>query len=340
VNVRRGARQRIEPVDLRLDSNEGPAPARGVVKALARIDPEVLRRYPRAAALEAGLARRFSLAPAQVLVTAGADEALDRICRTFLARREIVLPVPTFEMLEKYALACGAKVREVPWVRGGFPRAHVLRATSARTAAIAVVSPNNPTGLVASAADLRALSRARPGALLIVDLAYAEFADEDLTAAALALPNALVTRTFSKAYGLAGLRVGYVLGPERLVSRLRAGSPFPVSGPSLALAAARLNEGDRDVRANVRRVRREGERLVATLRRLGARAERSQANFVLGRVRDAASVRDGLARLGIAVRGWPGRRHLEDALRITLPGDPRAFARLQRALATVLSKGG
>lgn len=326
-------------VDLRLDSNEGVAPDAGLLEVLCDAGAAVLREYPAAGELEKRLAERLGVEPARVLVTAGADEGLDRACRAFLAPgRDLIVPVPTFEMLERYARLAGAGVVTVPWPAGAYPRAAVLGAITPQTAAIAVVSPNNPTGAVASAADLEALSAAAPRALLIVDAAYTEFADEDLTPVALRLPNAIVVRSLSKAWGLAGLRVGYAAGPPRLIDALRAaGSPYSVSGPSIALAAAWLERASGEVRRFVARVRDDRRALSRLLRELGAEPLSSQANFVLARFRDSAWVGDGLAGLGIAVRALPGRSELDGLLRITCPGNAASFERLTAALRTVLA---
>ena len=333
------------PIDLPLNGNEGVAPPRALLTALAAADPELLRRYPSAAPLEAALARRFGLDPAAVLVTAGGDDGLDRAFRAFLGPgREVVLPTPTFVMLPKYARLVGATARAVPWPGGPFPTDAVLAAVGPATAAMCVVSPNNPTGAVATADDLRRLAAAAPDALLIVDLAYGEMADDDLTAAALALPNALVFRTFSKAWGLAGARLGYVLGPPALVAWTRAaGNPYAVSGPSVALGLARLAAGDADVAAYVATVRAERALLAERLRELGASAPDSQANFVLARFAAHATahwVHDALAGLGIAVRLFGADPpELRGALRITCPGDAAALDRLLHGLTAALQPG-
>lgn len=322
-------------IDLNLAKNEGSLPS---AKLLRTLTPDVLRAYPDNAALEAALAQAFGLTPRQVLITAGADEALDRICRAYLPGRELLVATPTFVMLPRYAALAGGTQVEVPWLNGPFPRAELLAQVSAQTGVVAVVSPNNPTGLAASADDLRALSAAAPHALLLVDAAYAEFG-EDLTSVALTLPNAVVTRTFSKAWGLAGLRVGYTLGPPELIDVLRrAGSPFPVSGPSLALAGAALRDPARRD-AYVAQVRRERTALAALARDLGAEAQPGQGNFVLIRGVDASATTDGFARQGIAIRRFPDVPGLEAAVRITCPGDPAVFARVEQALRAALGQG-
>ncbi len=324
-------------IDLHLEGNEGVAPPADLLGLAVQLGPEVVRRYPSTRELEALLAARFGVDAAQVIVTGGGDDALARACVATLGPdREFVLPVPTFEMLERYAQLVGATAVCVAWPSGPYPTDAVMRAIGPRTGAVAVVTPNNPTGAVASAADLPRLSAAAPHALLIVDLAYGEFADEDLTPAALALPNAIVVRTFSKAWGLAGLRVGYAIGPRELIGWLRAaGSPYPTSGLSLALAARRLETGGEQMGAFVQRVRSERAELHERLRKLGADALSSQGNFVLVRFRAAQRVCDELAAAGIAVRGFPNRPGLENSVRITCPGQPAAFARLCAALEAV-----
>jgi histidinol-phosphate aminotransferase len=337
VKAYRVPRPRVTPA-LRLDGNEGAAPPAELLEALRVEGTRLLQRYPDAGPLEALLARRIELEPERVLVTAGADDALERACRAVLAPgRSMVLPVPTFEMMGRYARATGAEVREVPWPDGPYPTQAVLQAVTPDTAAVVVCSPNNPTGAVATRDDLLALSRGAPHALLIVDLAYVEFADQDLTATVLALPNALAVRTLSKAWGLAGLRVGYALGPAEVISWLRsAGHPYAVSGPSLTLAAERLRGGEAQVAAFVASARHARGRLAACLAESGARPLDSQGNFVLARVADARFTWEALAALGVAVRAFPGVPGLEDALRVACPESEADLARALEALRVAL----
>lgn len=337
-----GVPRPLTPTDLALDGNEGPAPPAALLAELAHRDPALLRDYPRAAhrALEAQIAARRGLDPARVLVTAGGDDALDRACRSVLGPgRTLLFPSPSFEMLARYARLTGAEVREIPWPEGPYPTQRVLAAVDERTGMIAVVSPNNPTGAVARAEDLRRLCERAPHALVLLDLAYAEFAEQDaLEPIALSLPNALVVRTLSKAYGLAGLRVGYALGPERVIAWMRAaGAPYPVAGPSLALAGAWLERAGPALERHVAHVRRARTRLASLLERLGSRPLPSQANFVLAHFAHARWVHEALAGLGIAVRRFPGRAGLEHALRISIPASEDEQRRLEAALTTVLA---
>lgn len=324
------------PTDLRLDANEGPRPALGY--GALNLDPEELRLYPDTETLEKELAAGFDLAPERVLVTAGIDDAIDRLCRAWLAGgRELLLPVPTFEMFARHALRAGGNLRPLNWAGGRFPVDEVIAAANPATAAVALVTPNNPTGAVIGREELERLRRALPGVLMILDLAYVEFADEDPTVWALNQPDTIVLRTFSKAWGLAGARVGYVLADAPRIETLRAwGQPYAVPGPSLALARSALRDGRGRLAAGVARVRRERERLRELLNRRGLVTWESQANFVLARTEKAEFLARGLAALGIAVRSWPDDAARQGWLRITCPGDEDAFRRLEEALFTLL----
>ena len=327
------------PTDLKLDSNEGAAPPPELLRVLAEAGPELMNRYVRARELEAELAAYHGVRPEQVLVTAGGDDAIDRSCRVFVQPdREVVLPVPTFEMAAVFARLSGGRIVRVPWAKSDFPIEEVMAAATERTGMIVAISPNNPTGGVVAADDLRRLSEAAPQALLLVDLAYADFADADLRKTVFALPNAIAVFTFSKAWGLAGLRVGYAIGPEDLIGLLRvAGGPYPVSSLSLTLAKQWLRGGREAVAAAVSRVRDERAELTADLARWGARPLPSQGNFVFAHCADPLWARDALAGLGVAVRWIPPDGDFPAGLRITCPSNETGFRRLQAALHAVLA---
>jgi histidinol-phosphate aminotransferase len=322
---------------LLLDRNEGPAPSPAVLRALRRITPTDLHRYPDAGAVEALVAERLGVSPERVLVTAGADDVIDRCCRAALVPgRTLVYPAPAFQMLERYALLAGGELKPVAWPTGRFPLEAFLDALDDATGLAAIVSPNNPTGAVVSADEFARVARAT-GALVLLDHAYVEYADQDLTDAALAFDNVAVARTLSKAWGLAGCRVGYAVASPAVIRRLRAaGAPYPVAAPSLAAAAERLTTGGKEVAAHVARVRRERTELTELLRRYDAGATPSQASFVLARLgARAAFVRDALGALGVLLRDFSSRPDLDGALRVSLPGKENDFARLVEALRVV-----
>lgn len=323
------------PVRLWLDANEGPS-ANARRFASAPGDAETLRRYPDDQPLRAALAARFGVAFDQVALGAGADELLDRVCRAYLCPgRALVAPAPCFAMLPRYGQLAGAELRFVPWPRGAFPREAVLAAASSSPAVVFLTSPNNPTGLSIPTTELLATVDALAAQLVVVDLAYGEFLADDPTLALLQRPHTLVLRTFSKGYGLAGLRVGYALGDARRIAPLLAtGSPYPNAGPALAMARLALQLGP-DLEA-IAAVVHERRILAEALAERGLEVLPSDANFVFARAADpasAAAFAKTLQHAGIAIRTFPDAGpDLGSALRITCPADPQDFASLLAAL--------
>lgn len=305
-----------------------------------------LTRYPDARPLAAKIAARFGVAAHQVLVTAGADEALERTCRAALAPgRNAIVTDPTFEMLPRYVALAGGALRQVAWPGGVLPVDRMIAAAGPGTSLVAIVTPNNPTGAVASLDDIRRVHDALPAALILLDFAYAEFADEDLTVEVLKLDRVVVARTLSKAWGMPGIRVGYAMGQAPTIATMRAvGGPFPVATASLAVAEAVFDGGEPARDATVARVKANRARLEAILAEPGEVPARSQGNFVCISGPRARWIRDGLAGFGIAARLLAAPRETAAAgadavvrLRITVPSDDAAFARLEAAVRTVLT---
>ena len=317
---------------LGLDHNERLFPAPDLVPLLGRVPATALTRYPEAKGLERSVARRWGLGADRVLVTGGADDAIDRICRRYVAGgRELVTVAPTFEMIPTFARLAGGRILEIPSLDDPAPLEPMLDRLRDRTGLVSVISPHNPTGRVVPPSRMLEIAEQLPdGAMLLADLAYVEFADRDPTAALLGRDNILVVRTLSKAWGLAGLRVGYVLGSRAAIAALRAsGPPFPLAGPSIWLAERALELGDRVTAHYVAAVRSERARLRVALREWGARPFASEANFVLASTERAAALQRRFRRAGIAVRRFPNRPQL---IRITLPGDEETFERLLAVL--------
>ncbi len=326
------------PIRLQLDRNEGKPPPEWNHWAAAAADEALLRRYPVSTELAARLAQRHGVSPQQVLVTSGGDESLQRICLALLdAGAQLLLPSPTFEMIAKYAALAGAEIVEIPWGPQGYPLEDILDRLTPQTRLIAVVSPNNPTGATVGAAEFRRLVEAVPHVWVLVDAAYAEFADEDLTGIALQYPNTIVVRTFSKAWGLAGLRVGYSLAQSTTIEFLRrAGGPYPVATVAHSIVCSALAQYPTADLPYVRRAIEERSALTALLRRFGLRVEESSGNFVYLRTPDAERIYCELQQRGIAVRWFPVDRGGVAALRISCPGAAEEFVELCSALEAIL----
>jgi histidinol-phosphate aminotransferase len=223
---------------LRLDFNENTlACSPKVREALGRISTGDLTRYPQREPVEAIMARYLGLAADQVALTNGVDEAIHVLFEAFLeAGDELLLPVPTYTMYEVYASATAARVVPVQAADDlQFPYERLLAAITPHTKIIAIANPNSPSGTVATRAQLMEIARRAPQAVLLVDEAYFHFYGETVIDLIATVPNLIVARTFSKAYGLAGLRLGLLAGSVKLMQWIRRVlSPYSVNLLALA----------------------------------------------------------------------------------------------------------
>jgi len=310
---------------LRLDFNEstvGCSPR--VLARLRSLDAELLARYPEREPVEKEVAGFLGLDPAQVLLTNGVDEAIHLLCSTYLnPGDEALIVVPTFAMYAIFAQAEGARVVEV---RAGdnftFPEKAVLAQLSPRTRLIAVANPNNPTGAVVAGNVLIQLAQAAPQAALLVDEAYFEFHGETLIHHTRQIENLFVARTFSKAYGLAGLRIGILAGDARLMTMIRrVASPYNVNATALAVLPDALQDQEY-VGRYVAQVRSNREKLQQELGNLGLHYWPSHANFVFVRVGSAhAEFVQALRDHGILVRDRHSDPGCEGCVRLTVGSD-------------------
>jgi histidinol-phosphate aminotransferase len=319
---------------LRLDFNEntiGCSPR--VLERLRQLTPEQLASYPEREPVEAAVADFLGVAKPEVLLTNGVDEAIHLVCETYLEPGdEALIAVPTYSMYRIYVMAAGAQVVAVPAGKDfAFPADELCKRITPRTRLIAVANPNNPTGTVASAADLLRIARSAPDAAMLVDEAYFEFYGQSMLAAREELSNLFVARTCSKAYGLAGLRIGVLVGDaEQMRAVRRVSSPYNVNAVALACLPEALADQDY-IQQYVSEVRESRVRLERALEALGIQFWPSHANFVLARVGAASSFVEHMRRRGILVRDRTSDHGCEGCVRITL--GPRAHAnRLLSAL--------
>ncbi len=328
---------------LRLDFNEntvGCSPR--VMQRLRTLDAEQLARYPEREPLEAVVASRLGIRPEELLLTNGTDEAIHLVCETYLEPGdEAIIVVPTFSMYEIYAAATGAKVIAVPaGEEFRFSLEDVLARLNERTRLIAVANPNNPTGTLASAKDLLTIAAAAPNAALLVDEAYFEFCGETLLQQYRAHPNLFVSRTFSKAYGLAGLRIGVLAAHTEQMHFLRpASSPYNVNSIALACLPEALDD-QAYVRQYVDEVLAGRDRLERELQDWGIKFWPSRANFVLMYFASQASAFISAMRArGILVRDRSSDYGCAGCVRITI-GSKAQTDRMLTALPEVFEQIG
>jgi histidinol-phosphate aminotransferase len=326
---------------LRLDFNEstiGCSPR--VLARLHSLDAEALARYPEREPVEGEVADFLGLDAAQVLLTNGVDEAIHLLCATYLeAEDEAIIVVPTFAMYEIFAQAEGARVIQVRSERDfAFPLEDLLLRISPRTRLIAVANPNNPTGAAVSCQVLLQVARAAAQAAVLVDEAYFEFHGETILNSTAWPANLFVARTFSKAYGLAGLRIGILAGDGRQMAVVRrVASPYNVNAVALAVLPEALRDQEY-VKHYVTEVQRGRGLLEQELRTLGLQYWPSRANFVLVRVGPAhAEFVQTLRALGILVRDRSSDPGCEACVRITV-GSTEHTRTLIEALREVVEK--
>lgn len=308
---------------LHLNENTGGCSPR-VLEAIRRLDASQVATYPSYRSLVLACAAHFGVDPDWVLLTNGLDEgilmaALGHIARTRAHEAETIVPLPAFDPYPNATAAVGATAVGIPpgpdFV---FPTDAVIAAITPRTRMIFLNTPNNPTGQLIPVPDLKRIAAAAPDAIVLIDEAYIEFGGTSFLPQLAAYPNVLVGRTFSKAYGLAGMRVGVLVGQPPALDPVRAVTlPFNINAVALVATLAALE--DRDFLPNyAAQVAESRRRLYAACRRLGLEYWESAANYVLVRVGDAVPlVIEALAKRRIHVRDRSNDPHTPGCIRIT-----------------------
>jgi histidinol-phosphate aminotransferase len=272
---------------LRLDFNENTlAPSPLVLDRLKQITAEGLTKYPEREPGERKVAAHLGLDAAQVLLTNGVDEAIHLVCCAFLEQGdEALIATPSFFMYDvSIAMMTSGLVKVQADETLQFPFERFLAAINERTKLIIVASPNNPTGATVSRAEILAIANAAPHAVLMVDEAYFHFHGETVLGDLATTPNLIVARTFSKAYGLANLRIGMLVGNTELLCYLRkVSSPYNVNGVALDCLIAAIDD-DAYIAWYAEQIRIGRERIMGGLDELGVHYFPSAANFVLMKI--------------------------------------------------------
>ncbi len=329
---------------IKLASNENPlGPSPKALEAL-REKLGTLHRYPDGSGyyLRRRIAEKFKVPMDGVVLGNGSNEIIELVIRTFVRPGlEVIVPNPSFLVYRLSVQCVGGTVVSVPLRDMRIDLEGVLKAVTDRTRLIFINNPNNPTGTVLPKSEFEAfLDRVPPDVLLVIDEAYIEFADPEKTFAGLDYlhrrgPWIVVARTFSKAYGLAGLRVGYgVMDPAVADYLHRVRQPFNVSTPAQAAALAALDD-DAFLEKSRALVREELPRLYERLLEMGLEALPTQANFFLIRMPvDAKVIYQAMLREGVIVRAM-NAYGLPDYIRINV-GTPEENGRFLRTLNKVL----
>lgn len=295
---------------VKLASNENPLGPSPMALAAAQDALFDMALYPDGAgyALKAKLAANWNVPASQIVLGNGSNDVLDMVARAFLtAGMSSVYAQHAFAVYPIATQTAGAHGIEVPAKRYGHDLDAMRAAIRDDTRVLWIANPNNPTGTFLPWAEVEAFLEAVPPQVMVVlDEAYGEFlppAERCDTAPWLArFPNLLIVRTFSKAYGLAGLRVGYGLGSTEVIDLLnRVRHPFNVNAPALAAAEAALDDVDFLARSYALNMAGMAQ-LAAGLSALGVDGVPSKGNFLLAKVGDAARINSELLKRGVIVR--------------------------------------
>jgi histidinol-phosphate aminotransferase len=328
---------------VKLASNENPlGPSKAALAAIAKAAKEVTR-YPdgNGYGLKMALAEKLQLAPEQITLGNGSNDVLELVARAFASKGdEVIFSEHAFAVYPIAAKAIGATGVVTPAKDYGHDLQAMLKAITSRTKLIFIANPNNPTGTWLEPADIKAfLEKVPENVLVVLDEAYIEYLEqvENTVAWLQDYHNLVITRTFSKAYGLAGLRIGYALShPEvaDLMNRIRQ----PFNANSLAQAAAIATLGDEAYLQQAREVNQAGmKQLLAGVEAMGLKYIPSKGNFLTVNVHSNASeVYDDLLYEGVIVRPVAGYG-MPQHLRVSI-GLAEENQRFLDALATVLGR--
>jgi histidinol-phosphate aminotransferase len=325
---------------VKLNTNENPYPPSPLVmKTLAQIKPEQLRRYPDPLgnAFREAAAELNGVQPENIMCCNGGDDLLSIAIRAFCDEgRPLAYPVPTYSLYPVLARLQNCEAIEIP-----FGEKFDLPAGLATTgAALTIVcNPNAPTGSFVPVEEIAVLAAKLIGVLLI-DEAYADFAEHNCVSVVRDLDNVIVLRSLSKGYSLAGLRFGYAIAGKDLIDGLvKVKDSYNVDAVAIALATAALKD-QAYFRGNVEKVKRDRRGLTEQLRALGFAVADSSTNFVFAQVTNgsAARIHEQLVQRSIFVRYWnaPG---IQDKLRISV-GTKEQNEKLISALKEILLRGG
>ncbi len=327
---------------LRLDFNENTfAPSPLVMERLKQITAEGLTKYPEREPVERIVATHFGLQSDQVLLTNGVDEAIHLLCVAFLEEDdEAVIATPGFFMYDVSICMMTPQIRRIQSDASlQFPFERLMAAITEWTKLIMISSPNNPTGAVIAREQVLAIAAAAPHAVLMLDEAYYHFHGETSLPDVDAAPNLIVARTFSKAYGLANLRVGMLAGNAELMKYLRkVSSPYNVNGIALDCLPVALAD-EEYIAWYVEQVRAGRERVEQELAAMGVPYWPSHANFVLMNIGPKhKELVQAMGRHGVLLRDRSADPGCDGCVRITI-GLPehvdRGLAALKKSLKEI-----
>lgn len=307
---------------LRLDFNEntiGCSPK--VLYAINKIKEEEVASYPEYSKFKTKLALYLKIKKEQLMVSNATDEAIMVIMQTYIDDGdEVIIPVPTFAMFKFYAQLAGARIKEILYNPNlSFPAKKVIDSISKKSKLVVLCNPNNPTGTLIDRKDIiRIIEKAgEKDCLVLLDEAYYQYSGAECLDLLPKYDNLIIIRTFSKAYGMGGIRLGYAVASESIMKNLlKAQSPYSVNTIAIA-AGSKAIEDQRYVDWYVSEVKKAKEMLYSALDKMKVKTFASAGNFLIAKLPGRAQeIEDKLKAKGILVRNRSNDPLLKDCIRI------------------------
>lgn len=306
---------------IRLDFNEntwGCSPE--VIKALKSLNADEISAYPEYSKLREKLAKYLEIKKEEVFATNASDEAIKIVMDAYVDKnQEVILPEPTFALFRLYAEVAGAKIRSILYNTDlSFPAAKVLKAINKKTRLVVLVNPNNPTGTSIKKEDIIKIIKKAKNSIVLLDEAYCQFTKESCAGLINKYKNLVILQTFSKAFGMAGLRLGYIISNKNNISNmLKASSPYSVNAAAIKAAFATIDDKSY-VDDYAKQVKESKKMLYKSLEDLGIKTYPSAGNFILAYFGGkAADVCSKLKEKKILVRDRSSDALLNGCVRIT-----------------------
>jgi histidinol-phosphate aminotransferase len=324
---------------VRLDYNENTSGcSKKVIQKIRKLKPEDYATYPEYEGLNKSISKYCKIKPNEVLATNGSDDAIKLIIDCFIDNNdESIIIEPTFGMYKFYLTVASAKITKLEYNEDlAFPTKNILKNVNKKTKLIVLCNPNNPTGTSIKKQDIIKILEKAKNSILLVDEAYYEFSKETVKDLINKYSNLIITRTFSKAFGLAGLRAGYIISNKNIINILsKAYSPYALN--IIAKTAIEASLKDIEFMKSYRnRVINNKKRIQKEFNKLKIKTYSSKANFILARFNFAKEVSDKLKQSNILVRSWKNDVSiLKNCLRITT-GDDKQTKKLIYAFKKIM----
>ncbi|PIU21370.1 MAG: histidinol-phosphate transaminase [Candidatus Diapherotrites archaeon CG08_land_8_20_14_0_20_34_12] len=324
---------------LKLDFNENTLGPSEKVRNLINLDSSVLNTYPNYLGLKEKIAEYAKTKPENIVLTNGSDEGIDLAMRCFVNKgKEVIIPTPSYKLFYNYAQFSGAKIKKILYNPDlSFPTKEILRKITNKTKIVVICNPNSPTGTLTFLSDIKKIAKKSENLVILVDEAYFEFSGLSAVSLLKKFPNIITLRTFSKAFGLAGLRIGYMIANKEIAQQInKAKSPYSVN--LIAVKSAFLALGDLGyVKSYAKEINKNKKLLGKFLEKRKVKYYKSSANFILVNFGLSKTfVKNKLLEKNILVRDVSSNPLLENCLRITI-GTKKQMNFLMKDLNIILN---